>query len=368
MMLNRQVELTRLGGVVDWLDQAGVPLTRIAAVTGTSYANVRTILSRHRRRTLRPLRSTRDLNKWQWVGEPTDRRISDQKTHDFDRLRGQICSIVADTWSRSDFEWGIGQLTGLGQYFGHFSHPVMTETLGLQQLHLSFFNVHLGRTRSALAHGHLALRLFENVAKASSRHPVSSIIEALGAIAHAHLLAQTPRQALALIEQMERLHWQHHVPTLPEFFRKRGVAYLQLSGSHEGEAKRAFGEAARAPSSGADPLEHKMMSQRHLNLLTVDCDHAAELAQEAGDFYGQNALQRSMCVNWYAAAALVTDSKVQYRQALTALENNANLARAFGHQATVTYLLSKTNELPVPLRFRREWVRLALYSNAFRTD
>lgn len=287
-----------------------------------------------------------------------------------ERLERMIDETVRTTWSRFDFEWGIRQLTGLGQHFGYLNHARGGRLLAKQQLQLSLLNVHLGRTTTASAHAQTAEALYEELNRAvKGREAVEGALESLAALAHAYLLAHRPAPALRLLAKMESLHRQHRIPMLPEFFRKRGVGFLQLATSGcDAEARRAFDAAAQAPAQGDDPLEHKMMSGRHLALLNIDCDAAGLLAREAEDQYGSGSLQRSMCVHWSAATALTTDSPTLHQSAYEALAQNAIVAAKFGHQATVGYLLRNTDAFRIPRRFRREWVRVALYSNAFRGE
>ncbi|HLG56880.1 MAG TPA: hypothetical protein VI485_16195 [Vicinamibacterales bacterium] len=310
------------------------------------------------------------LPGWLRKGELWDDELPRHRRDAYERLEAALTDTVRTTWARYDFDWGVQRLTRLGQFFGFLNQTRGVHLLAQQQLNLALFNVHQGRTARAQEHARTAFTLYKRYHwTVRGSDGIRGVIEALGAIAHAKLLAHKPLVALRILAGMETLHRQHHVPMLAEFHRKRGVAFLQLATTeHDVDARRAFSAAAATPAVDNNVLDHRMASGRHLNLLNSNYDGAGELLLDAAAGYGSDSLQKSMCIHWDAAVALATDSPQLHQEAYNVITLNADLTRRFGHQATISYLLLRTDALGMPTSRRREWVRVALYSNAFRGD
>jgi len=363
------VKISRLPEVVDWLVRGGISLRRIADVTDTTHANARAILSRHRRSrrhgvTRRPAEQSVEQSR----SRPA-RRMSDVRRADHcESLQAALRRVVRSAWCGHDFHWGIQELTLLGQYLGYYSQPELVHIAAERQFHLSAFNVHLGRTESAARHAHHAQSQYRRLIDKGDRlRGLRGISAAKELIAHALLLEHRPFAALEALVEVESLSRQHGLTLGAEFHRKRGVALLQISRpERDREAARMFRAATEAPHSVDTPLERRMSGERHQNLLNQSFDDSAELLRDAVAHYGEGSLQHSMCLHWSAAIALATDSDDLNQYALDSLANARSVVSQFGHQATIHFLLSRTHGFGVPQRFRKEWVRLALYSNAFR--
>jgi hypothetical protein len=73
-----------------------------------------------------------------------------------------------------------------------------------------------------------------------------------------------------------------------------------------------------------------------------------------------------MTRHWAAACGLLTGDGNIRQRARELLAVNQPTAARFGHQATVSKLLSLTPELGLSRGLEAIWVRKALYQNAFR--
>ena len=73
-----------------------------------------------------------------------------------------------------------------------------------------------------------------------------------------------------------------------------------------------------------------------------------------------------MTRHWAAACGLLTDDNRIRQRASDLLRDNQETAARFGHQATISKLLSMTSELGLPKGLLAVWVRKSLYQNAFR--
>ena len=73
-----------------------------------------------------------------------------------------------------------------------------------------------------------------------------------------------------------------------------------------------------------------------------------------------------MTRHWAAACGFLTDDNKVRRRAWELLQANQDTAARFGHQATISKLLSMTPELGLPKGLQAVWVRKSLYQNAFR--
>ena len=73
-----------------------------------------------------------------------------------------------------------------------------------------------------------------------------------------------------------------------------------------------------------------------------------------------------MIRHWAAACGFLADDNKTRQRARELLQDNQATAARFGHQATISKLLSMTPELGLPKGLRAVWVRKSLYQNAFR--
>jgi hypothetical protein len=73
-----------------------------------------------------------------------------------------------------------------------------------------------------------------------------------------------------------------------------------------------------------------------------------------------------MTRHWAAACGFLTDDNKVRQRARELCEENLATAARFGHQATISKLLSMTLELGLPKGLQAVWVRKSLYQNAFR--
>jgi hypothetical protein len=146
------------------------------------------------------------------------------------------------------------------------------------------------------------------------------------------------------------------------------VANFQLWNPEE--ARRSFEKSMvwmeKLKEAGA-PVDLLMTGTRHINLIApINWDGALEMLSAAEKVFGKDSLEYSMNVHWTAACGLATDSRTAHHRAFEIMKKNIPTAQRFGHQATIATLLSITPDLRLSDADRYEWVRHALYENAFR--
>ncbi|HZL46743.1 MAG TPA: hypothetical protein VFC28_10990, partial [Opitutaceae bacterium] len=110
-----------------------------------------------------------------------------------------------------------------------------------------------------------------------------------------------------------------------------------------------------------------MTGTRHINLLgKPDWDGALRVMEMVENTFPSDSLEASMTRHWAAACGLLTGDGRVRRRGQELLAVNQQTAARFGHQATVSKLLSLTPELGLSRGLEAIWVRKALYQNAFR--
>jgi hypothetical protein len=110
-----------------------------------------------------------------------------------------------------------------------------------------------------------------------------------------------------------------------------------------------------------------MTGTRHTNMLgKPDWDGALEVVEIVQSTFSADSLEASMTRHWAAATAFLTDDNQIRQRATELLEDNQATAARFGHQATISKLLSMTPELGLSKGLQAIWVRKSLYQNAFR--
>ena len=155
----------------------------------------------------------------------------------------------------------------------------------------------------------------------------------------------------------------------PEYYRLNATVALQKEAGDE--ARRFLSEAEKllrdeTPTDRAGILLWK----RQVNVLGRPnwdgTDGAEEVLAAVEKRFPPGTIEFSNALNWDVAAALCTDSSDALKRAEELLDKDFRYVIGFGHQASIATLLRIASVLPV--RIRPEFVRTALYANAFRDD
>ena len=286
-------------------------------------------------------------------------------------LRGAIADVWTEFGGTFRSDEAIKRLRKLREQKGYAASAERFRIFGELSRALAFFNVHIGRTRSAAAFAVEAAYLHA-FAQHESGNPQDwlNVAAACELCAHAHSLAAQPagvRAALNIAAEAKAAAGQ---PLGADHLRLRGVAFYQLGAEHDAEAIRAFDESAQLTTCQptGSPMSVEMNGARHTNAILAEPDAARELSINAGATFGPKSLQASMTAHWAAVAGLMTDSSQEHEQALEVVERNLPVASQFGHQASIAKLLRAIPRLHLSDPQRQAWVRYSLYANAYRID
>jgi hypothetical protein len=159
-------------------------------------------------------------------------------------------------------------------------------------------------------------------------------------------------------------------PLGSDYYRQRGVALFQLGSSHDDEARKSFQQSEqqmRRLGEGGSEAQVLMTGIRHINLLGMpDWEGTLRVMDAASSTFAPDSLEISMARHWAAACGLLIDDGRIRQRVMELLDENQTTAGRFGHQATISKLLSITPELGLPRGLMAIWVRKALYQNRFR--
>lgn len=374
----------QLGSLFAWLLRCGVTSQRLAGLFGTTAVNIRVAASRSRAvRIEQPAEKTlADIvpcEERQGLGirpEPDEVLDSAQRRARLKDLAERIELAAEEGRRRYAYEDAITALRRQLPYFGCPSDSRRIALLARLEYHLAWFNTHLGHSATAIRHGRRSMGLWrtaygETAARAVAHGYASAFVESALVVSHTYLLTARPAQALDVLALAEAAAAHIHQPLGSDFFRQRGVAAFQLG--DDTRSKEAFEQAERTMlerSEARNLASPAMTGRRHLGLLSAKTgwEDMLEIRALAARHYGTSALEYSVITNWCSATGLATDSSALHAGALQILQTNAELARQFGHQHTVTRLLMIADELGLYPALRRKFIRRALYENAARNS
>jgi hypothetical protein len=285
-------------------------------------------------------------------------------------LENQIERLGSSFWSGVRFGAGIKPLHALLAYIGRPAHPRRIRTLARLRQLIAESYVHTGYSRSAIEEGlkslHLSRVAFEDSGEASD---LESLAKTALLISQAHLLRQEPARAKVFLDMHQQARARIRLPLGGEYRRQRGAVAFQRGDDEI--ARKWFGEATNVFSEtieyGRPKQRYEILTigQRQTNLLgTVDWDGSQELLEYMLKATPPGDIHVSMSINWTAACGFSINSPSANQRASELLEASKGASLGFGHQATVAWLLGLSPKIPASLR--REWVRFALYFNAFR--
>jgi hypothetical protein len=242
---------------------------------------------------------------------------------------------------------------------------------GVLEQRISWFLVHSGFTRSAISHASLSLWLLQSAHyRLGGSEEVREFIKSTLIAAHANLLAARPAATLQILDLMRAASESIGAPLGSDYYRQRGVAFFQLGPKHDDEAKASFAQSERQMrklGEAESEAQALMTGTRHINLLgKPNWDGALRVMEMAESTFPGGSLETSMTRHWAAACGLLTGDGNFRQRARELLAVNQPTAARFGHQATVSKLLSLTPELGLSRGLEAIWIRKALYQNAFR--
>jgi hypothetical protein len=184
-------------------------------------------------------------------------------------------------------------------------------------------------------------------------------------LAHAHVMRREPKAALAALQLVEDASDAAGLSLGSDYHRQRGVVLLQAG--VDKTAVRYFRKAGLRMielGEGSHPLSEAVTNDRYVCLLTGNFDRAQEIALSAREAFGPSSMEGSVSANFAAACALSIDSATAEATGRELLAANLETVGHFGHQATLSLLLSVTPDLGLPPSERRAWIRQTLYINA----
>ncbi|MGJ5814482.1 hypothetical protein [Paludibaculum fermentans] len=367
--------VSRFGSSFAWLLRREVPADRIAALFATKPGTVRVAAHRWRQQSL-----TGELT-WPAIHErPTEterRRLGIRPGIDevvptrrrriaLEALESRVDSI--DSRHRADYHFldGAKELRTLLPLVGYSADIRRIHLAALIHQHIAWFFVHSGRCRSAMEHAGLARDLWR-AAYNESHHQLyaDDFVRSALIASQAALLRRWPEDALRLLDVAGEAARQSGASIGSDHYRQRGVAYFQM---HLDDRARSFFESATEAmdrmQEATKPASLLMTGSRHTSLLgTPNWDSAQEtIAQVRGEF-GTTSLECSMSLHWATACAFSTDSRAVKAAANHMLHAQLAPASDFGHQQTISKLLSITLDLGLDDRLQKAWARRALYEN-----
>jgi hypothetical protein len=378
---NFLLDLLEFRFFIDWLmTVAGVSSPRLAKLFDTSAENIRRLkylAPRQIEPSLITFVPELDLEPSTaihgGVGIRSYRDIlvhSEKPSPTTEGLREQIDIIFSLHQLQYQFLAGAQRLARLKQRLGHISEARRLAVAGVLEQKISWFLVHSGFSRSAVSHASLSLWLLQTAYyQKSHREDAREFIKTALIASHANLLAARPAAALQVLDIMRAASERIGAPLGSDYYRQRGVAFFQLGRTYDYDAKKCFEQSEQQMRRLGEGNEAQalMTGTRHVNLLVKpDWEGSLRVVDAAEKTFAAESLEVSMTRHWAAACGFLTgDSRIRQWAQEKVTENYAT-ARRYGHQATISKLLSITPDLGLPRGLEAVWLRKALYQNAFR--
>jgi hypothetical protein len=376
------LNVNRLGTTFRWLRNAGVSSSRIGSLLRLSPVHVRVIASRGHGEMglkiaeigIKPVLQVPDSDEYQELGirEPAPEDIDgDRALVDRAEIESELQSILVEYGKGHQYGGGIKRLLQSLKGIGYPSDAGLLTLSATIHRHLGWFHANSGHSRSSLYHAEKSMALCRAAYSISDQdEDVEGYIEAALVGANACLLHRQPEAALKLLNRAEEAAEYIERPLGSQHNRLAGVAYFQQG--EDGIAKTKFQNAMHLDER-IDNVESAstiwMNGHRHLPLLSKipNLDIAMETRQRVREWFGDEGLEFSMSANWAAACGLATGSPEAIIEAREILHENSARSAQYGHQATVTLLLSILPELGLQPNVVKNFVRVALYENAARS-
>ena len=385
-----QPKLAGFDSAIAWLANHDVPASRVAGLFGTNENHIRQLGHRGRRGKQKYVVDpwlvspvTSPNNPFETPNAAFKQRIGLRKEEDtvhlyrrdrrrLTELEEKIDLLGREFWRGVRFGAGLQRLRNLRQEIGFVSHvPRIRLRARLEHL-VAETHLHVGRSASALQTAFLALHLWRTAwAESQDAFDLRGIARTALLLSQAHLLRHEPDTARGYLDLHEHASSRARSAPGAEFYRQRAVASFQEHRWDQScvDFERAASALAVTVEYGRGKERYEVLNigQRQLNLLTpVNWEGALELLAYMESALSPGDIHRSMNLNWTVACGFATDDPKTHLQAQDLLEKQSALSDGFGHQATVSRLLSLTPALPPNLK--ADWVRHALYENAFRNS
>lgn len=373
-----EVPVAQLGPALLRLRAYGLPVGRIADVFGIKRGYARQLLHRENARWRLPVLTAREdalkAGSYELAIRRDENSAGPSRHRDerVERLLDEVEHIRHTFASSGEFLEAADRLKRLQQFAGFPSHPSWLRYLARVFRERAWFLVHSGHTVSAIHEARksmVASRYAFRQARSAgqAKRDLQAIVDAGLLVSHAHLLRRSS-EALGALVTVEQAAEAGRLRLGSDYYRQRGVYLLQAGGDEP--AQRYFDKSARimeelAESTHGD-VELRYTGARHTNLLMKNWDAAFELVHDARHAFGSTSLHASVSSHWAVACGLSTDSQLIRQEAMTLLDANAATARAFGHQHTLLFLFERTPDLHLSIAQQADWVRFALYINAYK--
>jgi hypothetical protein len=374
-------DLLELRFIIDWLMSVGVSSPRLAALFKTSPENIRR-LKYFAARQLEPslitfvpdLEIVPSTAMHGGVGIRSHLEIlrrSEKPSSTLSWLEEQVEARFESHRQQYRFLDGAKSLLQLKQKLGHMSEGRRIALAGILEQKISWFLVHSGFTRSAISHASLSLWLLQTAYyRLGRQNDVREFIKSALIASQGNLLAGRPGASLPILDIILAAAQTIGAPLGSDYYRQRGVALFQAGSLYDDETRKSFEQSEqqmRRLGEAGSEAQALMTGTRHTNMLgKPDWDGALKVLDIVQSTFSADSLEASMTRHWAAACGFLTgDNKVRQR-ARELCEDNQDTAARFGHQATISKLLSMTPELGLPKGLQALWVRKSLYQNAFR--
>jgi hypothetical protein len=374
-------DLLELRFIIDWLMSVGVSSPRLAALFKTSPENIRR-LKYFAARQLEPslitfvpdLEIVPSTAMHGGVGIRSHLEIlrrSEKPSSTLSWLEEQVEARFESHRQQYRFLDGAKSLLQLKQKLGHMSEGRRIALAGILEQKISWFLVHSGFTRSAISHASLSLWLLQTAYyRLGRQNDVREFIKSALIASQGNLLAGRPGASLPILDIILAAAQTIGAPLGSDYYRQRGVALFQAGSLYDDETRKSFEQSEqqmRRLGEAGSEAQALMTGTRHTNMLgKPDWDGALKVLEIVQSTFSADSLEVSMTRHWAAACGFLTgDNKVRQR-ARELCEDNQDTAARFGHQATISKLLSMTPELGLPKGLQALWVRKSLYQNAFR--
>jgi tetratricopeptide (TPR) repeat protein len=364
---------------ISLLLELGIPTATLARLFQTSSDNIRQVRKRvHEEISPSPplpatdlLRDYADEEEWERLRK---KAVFSNKLRGRKRLESfenRLQSRFGECAKAEHFAVGALALRNFLPYVANAAHPEVLRLKALVNQHIAWLFVHDGQSENAIHYAReamaSALAAFDE--SLGDRRFLREYGEAALITSNAMLTAHRPDEALQVLAEADAAVLAREGKIGSEHYRQRATALFQ-KGEDEAALKR-FQDARYAAEQTGDrnPIELQMTSDRQMNVIRPGkgIAHAFDLCEGAKQFFGPHSLEYVMTIHWAAAAAFLTDSDSEIKEAAKLLTEAAPAARQFGHQATTNFLLSITNGLNLPLPKRTSWIRFLLYENSARS-
>lgn len=387
-----QPRISRFAPSIAWLRRRGISAEDLATLLNAPAATIRSLHFRFERQRLRSHRCLphfeADLRSaWKAVeaeqlrrrvglrNEPDLVAVSPRQSASLERLEQEIQQRFDTAVSTNDYIGGIGELTRLKPYVGFAAHAPRIRLASYLRLRIAWLHAHGGRAWSAMdeAVDAMILAKFAYIESDDSSNLVV-LAEAALIGANACQLRQDPEGALrflAIAEEAKTVSGsrQHDIA----YHHQLATAHFQLGPEYDAIASKSFEQAIRNQAdhqTDATEVDLLITGTRKTNFIQRNWDGSngnLSVLDRVSQTCLTGTLQYSMARNWAAACGLATDSPDAHVRALEIL-TDADTCGTFGHQGSVTSLLSLTPHLRLSVADRRAWLRHALYANAYQND